>query len=108
LPQRELSKIAKEIKKNMGNDENWQIRVEGHTDNVSINTDEYPSNWELSTARALSVVRYFYENIFFTPDQLHAMGYGEHKPIAENTTPQGRSKNRRVEIKLTRITIRNP
>jgi len=98
-----LRLIAMEIRSKIKNDPNWQIRIEGHTDNVPINTPIFKSNWELSAARAVSVVRFFIENGYFKPDQLQAMGYGEHKPIASNATAEGRQKNRRVEIKLTYV-----
>jgi len=98
-----LRLVAHEIKGKIKNDPNWVIRVEGHTDNIPINTLRYNSNWELSTARAISVVRFFLENFYFKPDQLQAMGYGEFNPIASNLTSQGRKMNRRVEIKLTYI-----
>ena len=77
---------------------NEEIRVEGHTDNVPINTALYPSNWELSTHRATNVVRYFIENAGFSPLRLSAAGYSEYHPIATNDTPEGRSANRRVDI----------
>jgi len=96
-----LRLVANQIKTQIGNDPNWQIRIEGHTDNIPINTPYYKSNWELSTARAVSVVRYFLQNHHFKADQLQAMGYGEHKPIASNSTRNGRKMNRRVEIKLS-------
>lgn len=99
-----LRLIALEIKKTIKDDPNWQIRIEGHTDNVPIHTPIYKSNWELSAARAVSVVKFFVENGYFKPDQLQAMGYGEHKPVATNATAWGRQKNRRVEIKLTYVT----
>lgn len=76
---------------------NFEIRVEGHTDNVPISTVRFPSNWELSAARALSVVRYFVE-LDVPPERFQAIGYGEYRPIATNETPEGRSINRRVEI----------
>jgi chemotaxis protein MotB len=74
------------------------IMIEGHTDNVPINTFKYPSNWELSTARAISVLRYWVENKMILPTDVVAAGYADTKPIATNDTPEGRSKNRRVEI----------
>jgi chemotaxis protein MotB len=74
------------------------IRVEGHTDNVPINTPQFPSNWELSTARAASIVRYFIDHHNFSPTRLSAAGYGEYRPIASNDTPEGRALNRRVDI----------
>lgn len=74
------------------------IRIEGHTDDQPINTSQYPSNWELSTARATSMVKMFIDNYGFSPEKLSAAGYGEHKPVAPNTTPEGRQNNRRVDI----------
>jgi chemotaxis protein MotB len=74
-----------------------QIRVEGFTDNLPIKTSIYPSNWELSAARAGSVVRLFQEN-GINPARLVAVGRGENLPVADNTTPDGRATNRRVSI----------
>jgi chemotaxis protein MotB len=73
-----------------------EIVVEGHTDNVPIKTPQFSSNWELSTARATNVVKYLIYEKNFPPERLSAVGYGEHKPIAPNDTPEGRAKNRRV------------
>jgi chemotaxis protein MotB len=78
-----------------------EIRVEGHTDNVPINSDTFPSNWELSTARALSIVKYF-QAAGIAPKRLAAVGYGEFRPVASNATPEGRKANRRVEILVRR------
>lgn len=74
------------------------IRIEGHTDNLPISTSVYPSNWELSAARATSVVRLFIEKCKVSPDKLVAVGYGEYKPIGDNSTPEGRAQNRRIDI----------
>lgn len=74
------------------------IRIEGHTDDLPINTPEFPSNWELSAARALSVLRYFEASRKIDPTRLSALGYGEHHPLFPNTTKVNRAKNRRVEI----------
>jgi len=82
------------------------IRVEGHTDNVPIATslqDRFASNWELSTARATAVVRYLQDKAGIAPDHLIAAGYGEFRPIAPNTTPEGRTQNRRIEIVLVPV-----
>ncbi|MBT9134905.1 MAG: Photosystem I P700 chlorophyll a apoprotein A2 [Firmicutes bacterium] len=73
-----------------------EIAVEGHTDNVPINTPEYPSNWELSAARSARVVRYFVEIRGLTPERFSAIGYGEFRPVDSNATAVGRSRNRRV------------
>lgn len=76
------------------------IQIEGHTDNLPIKTAKYPSNWELSQARAISVGRRLIEQHGIDPAKIAATGYGEYRPIASNDTPEGRGKNRRVEIKL--------
>lgn len=74
------------------------VRVEGHTDNKPINTARFPSNWELSSARATAVVKYFVDNFEIAPTRLSALGFGEFRPIAPNNTDENRSKNRRVDI----------
>jgi chemotaxis protein MotB len=74
------------------------IRVEGHTDNVPIRTAQFPSNWELSAVRAVTVVRVLSELYNVQPDHLVALGYADTRPLTENLTPQERAKNRRVEI----------
>jgi chemotaxis protein MotB len=78
----------------------FAIRVEGHTDNVSIRSMRFPSNWELSIARAVHVVKYFIDNGKIAPQRLSAVGYGDSKPIYPNDSPVNREKNRRVEIVL--------
>ncbi len=75
------------------------IQVEGYTDNTPINTVAYPSNWELSTARASSVVRLFIET-GVDPARLVAVGYAENRPVEANTSPEGRSRNRRVTVMI--------
>lgn len=77
-------------------DEN--IRVEGHTDNVPIHNEQYDDNWELSIARALSVIRYIRAKQVIDPRRLRPVGCGEFHPIATNQTPEGRARNRRVEV----------
>lgn len=74
------------------------ILIEGHTDSMPISSEKYPSNWELSTARATNIIKYLTDMHKFPPSRLSAVGYGEYMPIAENTSPQGRAKNRRVDI----------
>lgn len=74
------------------------IRVEGHTDSVPINTPLFPSNWELSTARATSIVRYLLANHPINPGKISATGYGEFRPIAHNKIADGRMQNRRVDV----------
>jgi chemotaxis protein MotB len=75
------------------------IRVEGHTDDVPLGRGAYATNWQLSVARALAVVRFLQES-GVDPRRLAAAGYGEFQPIAANDTPEGRSQNRRIEIVL--------
>lgn len=74
------------------------IRIEGHTDNVPISTEKFPSNWELSTSRATNIVRYLTEKHGFQPARLSAIGYGEHMPVADNDSSEGKAQNRRVDI----------
>lgn len=74
------------------------IRVEGHTDDVPIHTAQFQSNWELSTARATEIIRILLTREGLGPDRLSAAGYGEHHPVASNSTEEGRRMNRRVDI----------
>ena len=79
------------------------ISIEGHTDDVPIGAglrSKYPTNWELSVARAAKVARYLQEKVGVDPGSLSAAGYGEYHPIASNETEEGRAKNRRIEIVL--------
>jgi chemotaxis protein MotB len=80
-----------------------RVRVEGHTDNVPIGgvlKMKFPTNWELSTARAVNVVRFLQEKVGMNPERLEAAGLGEYKPVAPNDTPKGKAQNRRIEIYL--------
>ena len=77
------------------------IIAEGHTDNVPIHTQQYNSNWELSAARAFSVIYYFINN-GISPDRLVAHGFGEFRPAFENDSENNRAKNRRIEITVVR------
>jgi chemotaxis protein MotB len=76
------------------------VYIEGHTDNVPISTLEFPSNWELSAARALSVLRLL-EEAGIPPEQLAAVGRSQYIPLTSNDTPENRAKNRRVELMIT-------
>lgn len=78
------------------------VRIEGHTDNVYINTTKFPSNWELSTARAVGVLRHLIESEMLDPKILSAVGYGEFHAISDNNTEEGRAKNRRVDFVIAR------
>jgi chemotaxis protein MotB len=86
----------------IGQVEDKAIRVEGHTDNVKVGgalARAFPSNWELSAARAINVARYL-QRLGVDPALLSAAAYGEHRPVSENDTAEGRTKNRRIEIVL--------
>ncbi len=82
---------------------NLRIHVIGHTDNVPIRAgarSRFASNWELSTARATAAVRFLCETAGVDPQRLGALGYGEFRPVADNATPEGRARNRRIEITI--------
>lgn len=82
---------------------NIKVHVIGHTDNVPIRAaarNRFPSNWELSTARATAAVRFLTENAGVDPRRLGAVGYGEFRPAADNTTAEGRARNRRIAITI--------
>jgi chemotaxis protein MotB len=84
------------------------MRVEGHTDNVPINTSEFRSNWELSVRRATEVVRYLIEQHGFPPERISASGYAEYRPIASNDTAEDRAMNRRIEIIIINVAENQP
>ena len=85
----------------------FPVTVEGHTDNAPIRTPLFPSNWELSGARAASVVRLFIDT-GVDPRRLTATGYAEQRPMADNATPEGRQRNRRVALNMESKTPDNP
>ncbi len=91
-----LKKIAGEIPPDI----NWLLQVSGHTDHNPIDTPQFPSNWELSTARALSVVRYLISK-GIPADRLAAAGYADTQPLDPGTSPAAYARNRRIELKLT-------
>jgi len=90
-----LSKVANVLQSTV---RDLDVGIEGHTDNVPIKYSKWESNWELSSARALSVLHYLVQEHGINPMRLSATGYGEYRPVAANDTPQGRQQNRRVEI----------
>ncbi len=97
-----LQDAVKQIKRHLVEYPDAQIRVEGYTDNLPIHNFRFRSNWELSAARAIAVVRYLIEIEGFKPERLQAMGYGEYNPVVPNDSPANRQKNRRVEIKIVK------
>jgi chemotaxis protein MotB len=97
----EGEKILKKVGEALKNIKGKKVRVTGHTDPVPIRPDymyKFPSNWELSAARAASVVRYFQEKIDLDPKEMEAVGRSFYQPEASNDTKEGRARNRRVEI----------
>ena len=90
-----LSKVGEILKDNMAQ---FNVGIEGYTDNVPIKHSGWKSNWELSTARSLSVLHYMVKDEGIAPERLSAVGYGEYHPVASNDTKEGRRENRRVEI----------
>ncbi len=89
----------------------YDLRVEGHTDNVPIHTDGFDSNWELSSARATRIARLFLDLRAMPPDRLSAAGYAEFHPVASNATAEGRAANRRVDLVVlprSRINFSDP
>ena len=90
----EVLKLIAGIIKKLPND----VRVEGHTDNIAINSAKYPSNWHLSIARALNTAYYLIQAEQIDPDKISVVGYSEYNPIEDNSTSDGRAKNRRVDI----------
>jgi chemotaxis protein MotB len=101
--QRELDKLADlllDVSARIPEDVDWILRIDGHTDVIPINTPRFPSNWELSTARAVAVVRYLAAQ--GVPERrMAAAGFGEFFPVAEGTSPEALQRNRRIELKLT-------
>ena len=95
----QFARTVVEIAKQIPNDIEWVLRVDGHTDDIPINNKQFPSNWELSIARALSVVKYL-RTQGIPPNKLVAAGFGEHQPLDPNRTLSARNRNRRIELKL--------
>jgi chemotaxis protein MotB len=87
---------------NLLTENNSDIRIEGHTDNIPIHNSHFASNWDLSTARATATIRLLIVNYGFDPERLAAAGYAEYRPVATNITPEGRAMNRRVDVVVPR------
>jgi chemotaxis protein MotB len=94
-----LNEIVKVINKK---GKNYKIFIQGHTDDVPINTPKFESNWELSAVRATAVLRYFYDK-GIEPERLTATGYADTFPMVPNNTKEGRAKNRRIEFILEKM-----
>ncbi|NLE92253.1 MAG: OmpA family protein [Elusimicrobia bacterium] len=90
-----LDKVARVLQENVPD---LNVGIEGHTDNIPIKVSGWKSNWELSSARALSVLHYLIDEKGVSPERLSAIGYGEYRPVESNDSKKGRQQNRRVEI----------
>ncbi|GLT09376.1 flagellar motor protein [Sulfitobacter porphyrae] len=103
--EREIAKVAgilRAIAGDIPSEINWVIRVDGHTDNVPLSgLGEFADNWELSQARALSVVKYMISAQGIPPDRLAANGFGQYQPVAPGDSEEARAQNRRIELKFT-------
>ena len=97
----ESQRFATEIAK-MLNPLSQQVVISGHTDNVPINTRDFPSNWELSSRRAINFMKYLLSQEKLKPERFSAIGYGEYRPMESNSVDGGQSKNRRVEVLIMR------
>jgi chemotaxis protein MotB len=97
---RRIAEILKQVAARIPADVDWVLRVDGHTDRNPIKTPQFPSNWELSTGRAISVVKQLIA-LGIPPERLAPTGFGEHRPLDTGDTIQAHSRNRRIEFKLT-------
>lgn len=101
----EVAKVANILRNIVGEipaEIDWVIRVDGHTDDVPLSGQgEFADNWELSQARALSVVKHMVTFLDIPPDRLSANGFGQFQPISPADTPEARAQNRRIELKFT-------
>jgi chemotaxis protein MotB len=97
LPKPETLPTLRQIAASLGRTP-YDVRIEGHTDNIPIHTSEFDSNWELSSARATRIARLFLDLKAISPERISAAGYAEFHPVAGNNTPEGRAQNRRVDL----------
>ena len=97
-----IADILRNVASDIPPEINWVLQVDGHTDNIPLSgTGQYRDNWELSQARALSVVKYMISDLQISPDRLSANGFGEFQPVNAEDSPEARAQNRRIEIKFT-------
>jgi chemotaxis protein MotB len=96
----QIAEAILELQKEIPKDINWALQIDGHTDARPISNPQFPSNWELSTARASAVVKYLVSK-GVPGDRLVAAGYGEFQPVDPGNTEEAYQKNRRIELKLT-------
>jgi chemotaxis protein MotB len=97
-----VAEVIRDIADDVPEEIDWILRVDGHTDRIPISPGSpYRDNWELSQARALSVVRYMIDAEGIPPDRLAAVGFGEYQPIDPGAGPDSLARNRRIELKFT-------
>jgi len=96
-----ITKLLNKLSQHIPKDIPWVIQVSGHTDDVPIRTANFPSNWELSSSRALNVVRFLIDSGRFPPSHLSATGYGKFHPLVKGISEKARRQNRRIELKIT-------
>ena len=95
-----ITKTIIEVAESIPSDLNWILQIDGHTDKIPISTSQFPSNWELSHARALEVVKFLIQQ-GIPANKLSANGYGEYQPINLGDTREDLKENRRIELKIT-------
>ena len=97
-----MARILQSVADDIPPEIDWVIRVDGHTDNVPLSgLGEFADNWELSQARALSVVKYMISALGIAPDRLAANGFGQYQPVAAGDSEDALAQNRRIELKFT-------
>ncbi|WP_118133261.1 peptidoglycan -binding protein [Oceanicella sp. SM1341] len=96
-----VAEVIRDVSQQIPDGIDWILRVDGHTDDTPLRGGRYADNWELSQARALSVVRFLIDDEGIPADRLSANGFGEYQPIDTGTTPEARARNRRIELKFT-------
>lgn len=101
----EAQKLALTISNMLSMYPDYKVEVGGHTDNIPIRNSQFDSNWDLSLRRSLNFMKYLLQSTDINQARFRAIGYGEYQPIASNQTPEGRAKNRRVEVNILRNTI---
>ncbi|EHQ90312.1 flagellar motor protein MotB [Desulfosporosinus youngiae] len=101
----EAQKLASVISDMLSMYPGYKVEVAGHTDNIPIKNHEFDSNWDLSSRRSLNFMKYLLNSNDLNQARFRSIGYGEYQPIASNETPEGRAKNRRVEVNIIRNTI---
>jgi len=101
----EAQKLAAVISDMLSMYPDYKVEVAGHTDNIPIKNDEFDSNWDLSSRRSLNFMKYLLKSNNINQARFRSIGYGEYQPIDTNKTPEGRVKNRRVDVNIIRNTI---